>query len=128
MAPSSGWIRPLVASVTRQAALNQIRASGLGQKSHECDRAARKEINGALGRDGVLSAWALWRDVQLVPRLFESLDCLFGTRGQIFSAAYRALLIVLSYSFLYAQLLTFLALDDSKSFIAIVSLLLLFLA
>lgn len=62
------------------------------------------------------------------PRLFESLDCLFGTRGQIFSAAYRALLIVLSYSFLYAQLLTFLALDDFKSFIAIVSLLLLFLA
>lgn len=67
VAPSSGWIRPLVASVTQQAALNQIRASGLVQKCHECDRAARKEINGAVGRDGVLSAWALWRDVQLSP-------------------------------------------------------------
>lgn len=52
--PSSGWPRPLVASVTRQAALNHIRDSdfeGRGQRLRTCeDGAVMKEINGAVGR------------------------------------------------------------------------------
>lgn len=70
----------------------------------------------------MLSAWALWRDVQLVCRLLKSLDCLSGARGQALSAACRALdSLILSYSFLYTLSHTFLSPPDFKSFVTILS-------
>lgn len=125
-ARSSGWLRPLVASVTRQVALNQIGDSdfeGRARRVPACeDRAVMKEINGAVGRVACYQHMLCGEMCSLL----KSWDCLSGTRGQTLSAACRALdSLILSYSFPYTLSLTFLSPPDFKSFVTILSVLLL---